>query len=148
MGEWFVLFCFFLTLAERYSFKLTKDVFFPHLKMLQMKMCYLYFSILKHYFYYAYRSTVNSIKPCAATILGYDNQCIFETKILGFFCNTEFDTSGNLFLCRLRKKKSGLRWFEPVESLVAKPSAVTKIKTAPQRARERDGARARVCVCL
>lgn len=28
------------------------------------------------------------------------------------------------------KKKSGLRWFEPVESLVVKPSAVTKIKTA------------------
>lgn len=137
---------FFLTLAERYSFKLTKDVFFPHLTMLLMKMCYLYISILKHYFYYAHSWTVNSVKPCAATILGYDNQHIFETKLFFFlflFCNTEFDTRGNLFLCRLKKKKSGLRWFEPVESLVAKPSAVTKIKTAPQRARERD----EMCVC-
>lgn len=50
----------------------------------------------------------------------------FETKI--FPPNAEFDTRGNLFLCGL--KKSGLRWFEPVESLVVKPSAVTKIKTA------------------
>ena len=44
--------------------------------------------------------------------------------------HAEFDTRGNLFLCGL--KKSGLRWFEPVESLVVKPSAVTKIKTALQ----------------
>lgn len=99
---------FFLTLAERYSFKLTKDVFFPHLTMLLMKMCYLYVSILKPYFYNAHRLTASSNKPCAATILGYDNQRIFETKMifrgLGFLCNTEFDTRGNLLLCRLGKK--------------------------------------------
>lgn len=51
----------------------------------------------------------------------------FETKISPHnpTRNAEFDTRGNLFLCGL-KKKSGLRWFEPVESLVVKPSAVTK----------------------
>lgn len=55
----------------------------------------------------------------------------FETKISPHnpTRNAELDTRGNLFLCGL-KKKSGLRWFEPVESLVVKPSAVTKIKTA------------------
>lgn len=55
----------------------------------------------------------------------------FETKISPHnpTRNAEFDTRGNLFLCGL-KKKSGLRWSEPVESLVVKPSAVTKIKTA------------------
>lgn len=57
-----------------------------------------------------------------------------------YIFNTEFNTRGNLVLCRL-KKNPGLRWFEPAESLVAKPSAVTKIKTAPQRAAEA------VCVC-
>lgn len=68
---------------------------------------------------------------CHATMLSYDNQhFFFETKIF-LSPNAEFDTRGNLFLCGL--KKSGLRWFEPVESLVVKPSAVAKIKTALQR---------------
>lgn len=67
-------------------------------------------------------------------MLSYDNQHLFETKISAqpppHPPQAEFDTRGNLFLCGL--KKSGLRWFEPVESLVVKPSAVTKIKTALQ----------------
>lgn len=136
---------FSLTLAERYSFKLTKDVFFPHLTMLLMKMCYLYVSILKPYFYNAHRLTVSSNKQRAATILGYDNQHIFETKMIfwGLFWVFFFAIQNSIqeVICSFvgwEKKtpyKSGLRWFEPVESLVAKPSAVTKIKTAPQRAR-------------
>ena len=72
------------------------------------------------------------MKLCHATVLSYDNQHLFcETKIsVPPPPHAEFDTRGNLFLCGL--KKSGLRWFEPVESLVVKPSAVTKIKTALQ----------------
>lgn len=61
-----------------------------------------------------------------------------------FSPNAEFDTRGNLFLCGL--KKSGLRWFEPVESLVVKPSAVAKIKTALQSMW--GFMRARLCVCV
>lgn len=66
-----------------------------------------------------------AMPPCWVMIINV----FFETKIF-FPSNAEFDTRGNLFLCGL--KKSGLRWFEPVESLVVKPSAVTKIKTALQ----------------
>lgn len=100
-------------------------------------------------FYYAHSWTVNSIKPCAATILGYDNQHILETKIfLGFFAiqNSIQEVICSFVGYKKKKKKSGLRWFEPAESLVAKPSAVTKIKTAPQRARW-DVCEC-VCVCV
>lgn len=75
----------FFNIGWKILIQINKDVFFLHLTMLLMKMCYLYFSILKHYFYYAHRSTVNSIKLSAATILGYDNQHISETKIFFFF---------------------------------------------------------------
>lgn len=82
------------------------------------------------------------MKVCHATMLSYDNQHLFWNKDF-FPPSAEFDTRGNLFLCGL--KKSGLRWFEPVESLVVKPSAVTKIKTALQSMWGFMRARASVC---
>lgn len=87
-------------MAERYSFKLTKDS--PHPPPFNNDGTWwnCTTAILKILLYKACQISPNSIKMYVATVLHYGNQHIFETKILLFF---QFDTSSNLFLCRLKK---------------------------------------------
>lgn len=122
--------------------------------MLLMEMCYFYFSISKHYFFYAYRSTVNSIKPRTATILGYDNQHIFETKIFFFVCTTEFDTRGNLFFVGGKKTLNlvyaglnqwNLLW---LSLLLRLKSKLRHRERGSEMERERERMCVSVCVCV
>lgn len=81
MGEGF----FFLNIAWKIFIQINKRCIFPPFNNAldgNVLLLLFYFETL---FFYAYRSTVNSIKPRTATILGYDNQHIFETKIFFLF---------------------------------------------------------------